>query len=161
MKDASDPSGTGFADHRTRIVFGVSRVNDDRTIELLRERELRCERTTLLLARRVIVVRVQAALADGDGPPRYEFSNVVRIPTSVERGRVMRMNAGGKKDESRVARRDTGGAVRGVDRLADADDGTRTGLAGALNRGVSIVVERRIGEMRVAVDEGGHLNRDV
>lgn len=51
MQHAADSRSAGLRDHRSRIGFGFARVDDDGTIQLLRERQLRREGATLQIAR--------------------------------------------------------------------------------------------------------------
>ena len=55
-----------------------------------------------------------------------------------------------------MRRGDARGASRGVERFADADERRAPVCAGALDDRVAIGVERRVGEMGVAVDELRH-----
>ncbi len=117
--------------------------------------ELRRERAPLQLARRVIVVVVETALADRDGAAHREhLVMAARVARRVELGGVVRVNAGGELDEPADARRQSSRA-----RCAAAIDSPmqtiadRAGGAGALDHLVAVGVERRIGEVGVAVDE--------
>jgi hypothetical protein len=55
-----------------------------------------------------------------------------------------------------MVRGDHSGASRGRERFPDADNGPCPGGAGALNDVRAVGIERRIGEMRVAIDEKTH-----
>jgi len=69
------------------------------------------------------------------------------------------MYAGGVKKKSSVASGQLCRCARGAEWVvgsaagSNADDGTRARIAGALDYLVAVAVERRIGEVRVAVDE--------
>src|ERR1019366_988951 len=71
VQDAADARSAGLAYHRCGIVLGLARVHDDRASSLARERELRGEGAALERARRVVVVVVEPALANGDGSPLH------------------------------------------------------------------------------------------
>lgn len=155
MQDPAHARGAGFGDHGRGIVLGVARVDDDRPIELARDRELRREGAPLQLARRVVVMGVETAFADRDGAARDELANGVRIADRVEAGRVVRMHARGEEHEARVRRRDLFGAAGGIERLTDRNDSERARDPGALDCRVAVPVERGIREVRVTVDERG------
>ena len=105
----------------------------------------------------MIVVIIQATLPYGDGAPREELSDGVEVASRIERGGVVRMYARGREDESRVRRRERGGSLAGIDRFADADHCPAPGIAQSRHHRIAVVVERRISEVRVAVDEPGHV----
>ena len=153
MQHAAYTSAAGFDDHGARVVFGIACVNDDRSIELEGELQLGRERTSLQITRRMVVVRVEAALTNCHRPLRHEGPYGIGIACGVERGRIVRMDAGGGEHESRMRGGDRGGTLRSVDRLTNANERARPGEARALDDGVTVRVERRIGEMRVTVDE--------
>ena len=75
MEHAADSGRSSFGDHGQRVVLGVARVDDDRAVELEGEGELRRECASLQVAWRMVVVRVEPALADRDRAALYEFSN--------------------------------------------------------------------------------------
>ena len=66
------------------------------------------------------------------------------------------MDTGSPEDEARMVGGDCSRASRRLERFPDADDSPCPGGAGALNDIRAIGVERRIGEMRMTVDEETH-----
>lgn len=101
---------------------------------------------------------IQAALTDGDGALPDELSNGGSVGDGIEPGGIVRMNARREEDESGTALGDRRGATRGGDGLSNAHDRARAGGAGAIDHGITVVIEGRIREMCVAVDEVGHRN---
>ena len=65
MEDTDDAVLPRFGDHRLGVFLGVAGVDDDGFVELFGEGELRGEDAALDVAWGVIVMIVQAALADG------------------------------------------------------------------------------------------------
>lgn len=63
------------------------------------------------------------------------------------------MDAGGRKDKSRMLGGDLRGDLRRRERLTDADDCNRARNAGAGDYLVAVAGERRVREVGVAVDE--------
>src|SRR4051812_199727 len=99
---------------------------------------------------------VEPTFANGDGAGVDGVGNSRGIADWIERRRIVRMNASSPEHESRIRFGD-GARPRGrLDRLADANNGARAFIAGPSDDVVAIDVERRIGEMRVAVDECAH-----
>jgi hypothetical protein len=124
-------------------------LNDDRSGELTRERQLRGEGGPLDFTRRVIVVVVEAALANRNGAALALGANAIQVSSALELRRVVRVNAGGVGDEFRMQRRECACARRSLERLADAHDGPRASLAGPLHNDLAVRVERGIREVRV------------
>ena len=153
MKHAADSRGAGFHDHRPRVILGVTGVDDERTSKLPSKRYLRAERAHLRIAWRVFVMVVEAALADGDCAAADHFLNAGNVTLCIEIRGIVRMHAGGKKDETGVATRDSRRSGGRVKRLADADDSLRARFAGASGYRVAVAVEGRVREVGVAVDE--------
>ena len=124
---------------------------------LARERELRGECGALVLARRVIVVVIQTALADGDGTERRSPREC--RPDRRARGRirgVVRMHAGRVKAESGMRfRQRRARAAAASDSPMHTSADAPVCRARSIDR-LAILVERRIGEMDVAVDEVRH-----
>ena len=100
----------------------------------------------------MVVVIIEPALADGDRPPFELGANGGDVTSSIEPGRIVGMYAGGEIAEPGVASGELTGATRRIERFPDADERHRAGRARALDDVLPIVVERRIGEMDVAVD---------
>ena len=153
MEDSQDPSGSGVADDRAGIVFGISGVDHDRLVELTGERDLRRECGALGLARRVVVVVVESALANRDGGLSKQLAQLRNVARCIERGCVVGMDSGGRKDEPGILRCALGSHRRGCQRLTDADDRQRARKAGARDYRVAVAGERCVREVGVAVDE--------
>ena len=96
---------------------------------------------------------VEAALSDGHGAARKLGANTDQITIRVEVGGIVWMNAGGEVAEAGIALGETAGTARRLQRLTDADKGNRARLARTFDNVGTIGVERRIGEVDVAVDE--------
>jgi hypothetical protein len=149
---------SGFSHHRTRVVFSVARVDDHRLRQLARQCQLCRESAPLLDPRRIVVVIVEAAFTDSyaSGNERAQIGDSLH---RIESRCVVGMNAG------RIVhvRRITGGERRRVTRRgedvgfpatgADADYGAGPCHAGPVDYLVAVAGERRVGEVRVAVDE--------
>src|SRR5439155_21556707 len=61
---AAQPAATLFAQNPQRVVVGLARVNHDRNVELAGEAQLAAEDRVLHLARRVVVMVVEADLTN-------------------------------------------------------------------------------------------------
>ena len=144
-----------IADDRAGIVLGFSGVNDDRLFQLARESNLSRKGRALGFAGRVVVVIVEAALADRHGrrvsDNDTELWNVAR---GIERCRVVRVDPGSREDEPSIC----GGNFRRErcrgQRFTNADDRSRARFAGAGYYLVAVAAEGRVREVGVAVDEG-------
>ena len=82
-----------------------------------------------------------------------QLAQLRNVARRVEIGRVVRMDARGRKDESPVPRGIPGRRCRSREGFADADDRSRARLAGAGDYRVAVAGERRVREVGVAVDE--------
>ena len=153
MEDSQDPSGSGVADDRASIVFGISGVDHDRLVQLTSERDLRRECGALGFARRVVVVVVESAFANRDGGLSKQLAQLRNVARRVERCCVVGMYSRSCKDEPGILSRALGGHRRGCQRLTDADDRQRARNAGARDYRVAVAGERCVREMGVAVDE--------
>jgi hypothetical protein len=134
-------------------------VDDHRLPQLARQCQLCRESTPLLEPRRIVVVIVEAAFADGRRSGSNEGAQVIGSLRRVESRYIVGMHAG------RIVhvRRITGGERRRVTRRgedvgltasgADADYGAGSGDASPVDYLVAVAGERRVGEVRVAVDE--------
>ena len=105
----------------------------------------------------MVVVVVEAALAHGDGAPRDELADGIGVAGLIERRCVVRVYARSREDKSRMRRRERGRSLPGIDRFADAHHCPASGIAQSRHDRIPVVVEHRISEMRVAVDEPGHV----
>jgi hypothetical protein len=159
VQHAAYSSCSGFSHHRTRVVFSVARVDDHRLPQLARQCQLCRESAPLLEPRRIVVVIIEAAFADGHRSGSNERAQIIGSLHRVESRCVVGMHAG------RIVhvRRITGGERRRVTRRgkdvglpasgADADYGTGSGDAGPVDYLVAVAGECRVCEVRVAVDE--------
>ena len=128
-------------------------MNDDGPAHLAGESYLGGERRALRFPRRVVVVIVEAALADRNRrilEQPAERGNIARL---LERGRVVRVDASRRVDEAGMTGGDFSGERRCLEGLADADDSRRARLAGAGDYRVAVAGERWVREVGVAVDE--------
>jgi hypothetical protein len=66
VQDSDNSGAACLADYGSRIVLGVTSVDDYRTLRLVSERNLRRESRALRVAGRVVVVVVEAALTHRD-----------------------------------------------------------------------------------------------
>ena len=131
MQDSDDPGTACLADCGTRIVLGVTSVDDNRTLRLVSERNLRRESGTLRVAGRVVIVVVEAALTDCDRTVLKKTAELWNVALRVESRRVVRVNSSGRENETWVFRGALSGDRRGIDRFADAHDRGRARIAGA------------------------------
>src|SRR6476661_526175 len=161
VQHAAHPLPARFADHRDGVVLGVARMDDDGDAMLVGEGELRGEGRALAVARRMIVVVIESAFADGDGAARELAADGSDVTHGVEAGGVVRVDAGGMPDEAGVRGGDRLRALGGGERFADADDASGAGVARPGDDGGAIGVEGRIGEVGVAVDEAAHERRNA
>ena len=153
MEHAVHSSRGGVVDHRGGVVFGITRVNHERETQSLSKPDLRPESGSLGVARRVVIVIVEPALADGDCARAGKLLEPRDVATGVKTGRVVGMNARGEENESGVGLRDSRSCGGRTERLADADDPARARFAGASDYRVAVAVEGRVREVGVAVDE--------
>ena len=102
--------------HRTRVGFGVSRVNDNGQSRFARKPELLGKGAPLLDPRGVVIVIVESAFADGHSTSRGMFAEPLDIPTRIEADCIVRMNAGRIPYISWIANRD------GLRRASGAED---------------------------------------
>ena len=153
VQDSDNPRAACLVDHGSRIVLGVTSVDDNRTPHLVSERNLRREGATLSTARRVVVVVVEAALPHRDRAA-FEISAKLRyVALDVERRGIVRVNARRSENEARILRGALSGDRGSIDGLADADDRDRTRIAGAGDYRVAVAGERCVREVGVAIDE--------
>ena len=102
---------------------------------------------------------VEAALANSNGASVGVSAYRLDIISVIETRRVMRMHSGREPYESGVLERDTLGRASGAEDIpgaaprTDADDCFGTTRFRALNYVDAVAVERRVCEVRVAVDE--------
>ena len=157
VKNANDCRRSCFADDRARIGFSVTRVHHYRFADFLRQRDLRREGGALRFARRIVVVIVETAFADGDGRTFEQRPQLRDVSRVHEIRGIVRMDAGGWENESRIVHRDLARDFGSRQRFPNADDGSRARIAGAGDYVVAVTAERRVREVGVAVDEDGRL----
>jgi hypothetical protein len=131
-------------------------MNNDWLGQVASERELRGEATSLLAARRMVIMVIEPTFADGYGTLRYVSGNLVRISQRIKAGGVVRMDASGKKHDTGIDAGDLSRASCRGERFTNTDDRTRTCCSGTLDGRRPIDVESRIRQMRVAIDEREH-----
>lgn len=153
MQDAEDAGGSSVANHRAGVVFRISGVDHHRLLHLISERDLSREGGALCFAGRIVVVIVEPAFSDRDRRAREELAQLRHVARSIKRGSIVWMDAGGRKNESGICRRELGRDGRGPERLSDADDRQRARGAGAGDYRVAVAAEGRVREVGVAVDE--------
>jgi hypothetical protein len=153
VKDSNNSGTLRLADYRPRVILGVTGVDHYRTVCLLRECNLRGESVALCVARRVVVVVVEAALTYRNRAILKKAAQLRNVALAVERRRVVGVNARGGENEARVLRGDLSGDRGGLDRLADAYDRRRARIASAGDYRVAVAGERCVREVGVAVDE--------
>ena len=156
MENAPHPRGLCPFQEFGGICFGLARVQHYRLLQFRGERELCVEGVNLPVARRVSIVRIEAALADGHRTVGDRLANCLRITYVIPRGCIVGMNSGGKEHEAGVTVSQLSGAARGRGGLADTDKGPRTFCAGPLDHRVRFVSERGVGQMHMTISKDGH-----
>jgi hypothetical protein len=153
MQDSEDSGGSSIANGGPGVVFRISRVDNQRLAHLRGERNLRRERGALGLARRIVVVIIESALADCYGRTADQLAQLRDIARRLECCCVVGMDSGGRKHEPWIVRREPGRDRRRSERFSDADDRSRARDAGARDYRVAVAGECRVREVGVAVDE--------
>ncbi len=159
MQHAGHSSGSCFAHHGPGVVLGVPGVDYDGAPELPGKRELFGESAALLEPWRVVVVIIEPALSNGDCAGGEQLSQYGNITGGIEARSVMRVDAGRVWNEPGMARRKRSGGAGGGENISfsaarsDADYRKGPGEAGPFDYLVAVAGERRVGEVRVAVDE--------
>ena len=157
MKDTNHTLIRRLANHRARIGFGIASVHHDWLSRFFSERQLLRKGAALLEPRRVVVMVVEATFAYRDSK-LCELLQGAGIPERIEACRIMRMNPHRMPDESAVCGRDSLGCTSGAEDIfgaasrADAYYCLGSVVFRALNYRVAVAVERRVCEVRVAVD---------
>lgn len=145
--------GARLTQHSPGVVLRFPGMDDKRLAHFRRKRDLGRKGGALRIARRVVVMIVQAALSDGNrgvSEQRMQAWNVARL---IELRGVVRMDASGREYETWICGSHIGSRCRDCQRLADTDDGSRARIAGASDYLVAVAGERRVREVGVAVDE--------
>ena len=94
MQNASHSAPPCFGHHRPRVVFGITGMHHNRAVHLSGQHELLRECVPLLEARRVVVVIVQPAFANGDRTVFDERQELPDMRCVIESRRIVRMHAG-------------------------------------------------------------------
>ena len=152
VEDSHHAGGLRLRNERACVVLSLPGMNDDGALHLRRESQLSAKRGALELARRVVVMVVEAALADGNGGSQ-ELTQLRDVAMLVESGGVVRMDARRREYKTRILRRVLSRQRRCLQRFSDADDSRRARVAGACDYRVAVAGERRVGEVGMAVDE--------
>lgn len=153
MEHADYTRGASFTNDCPRVVFSLARMHHHRTMDLSRQRHLRREGCALCFARRVVVMVVEPAFADGDRTRPEMLAKPGNVAPGIEALRVVRMDSSGREYEFGLLDGALRGDRRRLERLADANDGPRTRIPGARDYRVAVAGERRVCEVGVAVDE--------
>ena len=102
---------------------------------------------------------IEAAFADRDSTGGHHLAQCIDVPGRLKPGGVVRVDSRRMRNEVRKARRE-GGSVTGsgenvslATARPDTDYRAGPGEAGPIDYLVAVAGERRVGEVRVAVDE--------
>ena len=153
MENTDYAGSPGVRDVSAGVIFRLSCMNDDRPGHLRGQVDLGSESGTLGVARRIVVVVVEAAFADRNGGT-HERTQPRYVAVFVKPGRVVRMDSSGRENKAGIRGRVFTRKSRRLQRLPDADDGRRARTTGARDYLVAVAGERRVREVGVAVDEG-------
>ena len=115
MQHAYHRGGVRVANQRPSIVLRVPGVDYDGTTGFSGERDLRGKRGALELARRIIVVVVEAALADCHRSFAKELAQPGYVSRRVERSGIVRVDPRRREDEALIVSGDRGRDRRGID----------------------------------------------
>jgi hypothetical protein len=146
-------------DHRACIDFRVTGVHHYRTLHLARECKLLRKRATLLHSRRIVIMVVEATLADRDRASADVHAKLIDVAQRIECARIMRVDAGGVPDVSPIRRSHCPGCASGAEDIpsaasgADADYCFGPALSRARDYIAAVAFERLVCEVRVTVDE--------
>ena len=158
MQNSDHTARAGFSDHCPRILLGITRVNDHRFALLARQGKLFGECAPLLETRRVVVVIVEPALPYCYSSFVNQRAKLVDITRCIKTDCVVRVNSSRVKDESEVTGGDGCGCASGAEDIpgaaarADADYCLGSIVTCSCDYRAAVAVERRVGEVRVAVD---------
>lgn len=158
VQNACNASRRRLDEHRSRVVLRVARVNDDRQRRLPCQPQLLGKCAALLGTGRVVVVIVEATLADRDGSLIGELTERRDVASRVEPDRVVRMDSRRKPYDSPMGGRDVPRCASGAEDIpgaaagADADNRFGSTFLRPPDYVAAVAVERRVGEVRVAVN---------
>lgn len=117
------------------------------------------ESSTLLTARRIVIVIVKAALTYSDGSSGGKLSQAFDVPRRFETLGVVGMHSGRKPHETGKCSGHGHGCMSGAEDIpsaaagSDADDRISPVVPCPFDYLAAVAVERLVGEVRVAVDE--------
>lgn len=154
VQDAGHAGRLRFSDECTSVILRLTGVHHHRLLRLRGQTYLSSKRGALSLTRRIVVVVVEAALADRDGG-NQQLAQPRNVTPFIEGGSVVRMDSRSREDKARILRRVFRRERRRLQRFSDADDSRRARVAGARDYRVAVAGERRVGEVGMAVDEDG------
>ena len=152
VQDADYAGRLRFGDERTRVILRLPSVHHDRLLRLRGQTYLGGKGGALSLARRVVVVVVEAALTYRDRGSQ-QLAQPRNVAPLIESGCVVRMDSRGREDIAGKLGRVFGRERRCLQRLSYTDDSRRARIAGARDYRVAVAGERRVGEVGMAVDE--------
>jgi hypothetical protein len=156
---SSNSLASGLRHHPPRILLGIPGVDHQGHACLAGKLYVLQKYSSLFLAGGIVVVVVQAALADCNRAIPDKRSDQVSVAHFIESGCVVRVNARSVPYEARIIRRDgmrrASGAedVPGAASGADADDRFGSAVLRAADYVAAVAVERLVCEVRVTVDE--------
>ena len=153
MENTGGAGGARLANHGPGVILGVASVNDQGLVDFRRESNLRRERGTLRLPRRIVVMVVEAALPYRDSGIAKQLAQARYVTLGKESCRVVWMDAGGREYKPGMLGRVLSRARRCGERFTDANYRQRARFAGAIYYRVAVAAERRVREVGVTVDE--------
>ena len=134
-------------------------MDDERQLRRACQLDLGRERSALNAARRIVIVIVEAALANRHCPGRDVLTYELDVTRGFKPSRIVRVNSGCVTDEAgifsgyRLGRTSGAEDVPSAASRADADNRFGTAYPGVLDYIAAVAGERFVCEVRVAVDE--------
>ena len=117
------PSYTAFRcldHHRAGVILCIARVHHDRLLSVMSKRELPGKGPALLEPRRIVVVVVEAAFANGNCSVVNQITKSIEVAKLIESDRIVRMHAGSMPDESCIRFRNEGRCASGAEDILGA-----------------------------------------
>jgi hypothetical protein len=158
MQNPNDTARTCFGDHRSCIVLGVACMHYHWLPCLTRESKLLGKCPSLLETRGVVIVIVEPALPYRYSSSLEQHAKLVDMTGRIESARVVWMNSRREKNKSTILLGDGSGCASGAEDIpgaasgADADYCRGSVVTCSFDYRAAVAVERRVGEVRVAVD---------
>ena len=158
VKHAENAVRARLSHHRPRVIFRIARVDNHRHTKLRCQRELIRKSSPLLAPRRIVVVVIETTLAERHSTLCDEVPQSGDITCPEPLG-VVRMDAGREPHEAGVRGCNCGRCTSGAEDIpgaasgTDAHNGFGPAIPCAIDYLAAVAVERRVGEVRVAVDE--------